>query len=57
MQCACVWVFTDILRRNRERIRKGGVVHSFTGSVAEMEECVALGFHIGTSVVPSLLIE
>lgn len=32
---------------NLERLERGGVVHSFTGTVAEMAELMDLGLHIG----------
>ncbi|KAI1153541.1 TatD family hydrolase [Nemania diffusa] len=32
-----------------ERLERGGVVHSFTGTAAEMRELAALGLHIGTN--------
>ncbi|GAP85652.1 putative family hydrolase [Rosellinia necatrix] len=32
-----------------ERLERGGVVHSFTGSAAEMRELAALGLHVGTN--------
>ncbi|XP_030838832.1 putative deoxyribonuclease TATDN1 [Strongylocentrotus purpuratus] len=38
--------FVDIVKRNREKI-KGGVVHSFTGSKAEVAEFLDLDFYIG----------
>lgn len=39
---ACREDFADLVRRNRDRI-SGGVVHSFTGSIEEMEELVSMG--------------
>eukprot|EP01105_Mastigella_eilhardi_P020201 TRINITY_DN4791_c0_g1_i2.p2 TRINITY_DN4791_c0_g1~~TRINITY_DN4791_c0_g1_i2.p2 ORF type:complete len:305 (+),score=81.48 TRINITY_DN4791_c0_g1_i2:3-917(+) len=38
--------FLDILHRNRDKFT-GGVVHSFTGAVDEMQRLVSLGLHIG----------
>lgn len=32
-----------------ERLEKGGVVHSFTGTVEEMRELMDLGLHVGTN--------
>jgi TatD DNase family protein len=32
-----------------ERLERGGVVHSFTGTAAEMRELAELGLHIGTN--------
>ncbi|KAI1488977.1 hypothetical protein F5X96DRAFT_642908 [Biscogniauxia mediterranea] len=32
-----------------ERLEKGGVVHSFTGTVDEMRELMDLGLHVGTN--------
>lgn len=32
-----------------ERLERGGVVHSFTGTVEEMAELMSLGLHIGTN--------
>ena len=39
--------FTRILRPRLDRFPKRGVVHSFTGSVAEMHALVEMGFAIG----------
>ncbi|XP_063968635.1 deoxyribonuclease TATDN1-like isoform X1 [Lytechinus pictus] len=38
--------FIDIVKRNKDKI-KGGVVHSFTGSKAEVSELLDLDFFIG----------
>eukprot|EP00744_Colponema_vietnamica_P017252 GILI01024227.1.p1 GENE.GILI01024227.1~~GILI01024227.1.p1 ORF type:complete len:309 (+),score=22.57 GILI01024227.1:72-929(+) len=38
--------FADMIRRNRDRF-SAGVSHSFTGSVAEMQELVDLNIYIG----------
>ncbi|RKP08381.1 putative deoxyribonuclease TATDN1-like protein [Thamnocephalis sphaerospora] len=40
--------FVDIIRRNRTRFTEG-VVHSFTGSLAEMQTCVEQGLFIGVN--------
>lgn len=39
--------FLSIVTENRESIRAGGLVHSFTGSIEEMQALVDLGFYIG----------
>lgn len=39
--------FMDILRRNMDKIRRFGVVHSFTGPWQEAEALINLGFSIG----------
>lgn len=39
--------FARIIQENLDAIKAGGVVHSFTGSVAEMLELTALGLYIG----------
>lgn len=39
--------FVGILRRNMDKIKRLGVVHSFTGGWDEAEELLALGFSIG----------
>ena len=39
--------FLSIVTEYREKIRAGGLVHSFTGSVEEMRALVDLGFYIG----------
>lgn len=38
--------FAEVIRKNRSRF-SGGVVHSFTGTLEEMQEYVRLGLHIG----------
>lgn len=37
----------DILKKNSDLIKSGGVVHSFDGSLKEAEEIMDLGFYIG----------
>ena len=39
--------FVRLLKERLEKLPKRGVVHSFTGTIAEMEELVELGFDIG----------
>ena len=41
--------FMAILRRHRDRIPRA-VAHCFTGTAAELEDCLALDLHIGRSV-------
>ena len=36
--------FIDIIKRNKEKVESGGVVHSFTGSVEELERLLRAGF-------------
>ena len=37
----------EILERNKDKIRKGGVVHTFDGTLEEAKKLIAMGFHIG----------
>lgn len=37
----------DAFGGSLERLERGGVVHSFTGTVEEMEELMGLGLHVG----------
>ena len=39
--------FVRVLQSNREKITRGGVVHSFDGSVEEMHALVEMGLYIG----------
>lgn len=39
--------FIDILKRNSNSVKSGGVVHSFDGSLNEAMEIINLGFYIG----------
>jgi len=39
--------FIDILKRNSNSVKLGGVVHSFDGSLNEAMEIINLGFYIG----------
>jgi TatD DNase family protein len=39
--------FARMIRENQEKMRRGGVVHSFDGSVEEMRELVDMGLYIG----------
>jgi len=39
--------FIDILKRNANYLKSGGVVHSFDGSLKEAEEIIELGLYIG----------
>ena len=42
--------FSEICKAEAETIKKvGGVVHSFTGSLEELDTYLALGFHIGVN--------
>lgn len=41
--------FERLLKERLERLPKRGVVHSFTGSVEEMQKIVALGFDVGVN--------
>ena len=41
--------FADILRPELATLPRGGVVHSFTGTAAEMRELVSLGLYIGVN--------
>lgn len=42
-----VRLLKDAFGERLERLEKGGVVHSFTGTAAEMRELMDLGLHIG----------
>ena len=44
-----VRLLKKVLGENLEKIEKGGLVHSFTGTVEEMHELVALGLHVGVN--------
>lgn len=39
--------FIDILKRNSNVLKLGGVVHSFDGSLKEAKDIISLGLHIG----------
>jgi len=39
--------FLDILKKNSNFIKSGGVVHSFDGSLNEAKDIINLGFYIG----------
>lgn len=41
--------FVEILRRHQPSLLKGGVVHSFTGSLEEMDELLGMSFHLGVT--------
>ncbi|KKA27481.1 hypothetical protein TD95_001972 [Thielaviopsis punctulata] len=45
--------FVDLLKKHfgdkLERLQKGGVVHSFTGTIEEMQELMDLGLYIGVN--------
>jgi TatD DNase family protein len=40
--------FYDIVSANRSRF-PGGIVHSFTGTQEELEQCLKLDFYIGVN--------
>lgn len=42
-----VRLLKKVLGEKLEKIEKGGLVHSFTGTVEEMQELVDLGLHVG----------
>lgn len=44
-----VRLLKSVLGEELERIGKGGLVHSFTGTVEEMRELVGLGLHVGVN--------
>ena len=44
---ACHEDFTHLLKPRLEKLPKRGLVHSFTGTVEEMQDLVQLGFDIG----------
>lgn len=39
--------FFDILNRNREKVKKGGVVHSFDGTLEDAQRYIDFGLHVG----------
>lgn len=39
--------FLDIVKRNASKIRRGGVVHSFDGTLDQAKAFIELGFYIG----------
>ena len=39
--------FIQIIEANKDKIRQGGVVHSFDGSLEHAKKMIDLGFHIG----------
>lgn len=36
-----------IIERNKDKIRRGGVVHTFDGTLAQAKKFISMGFHIG----------
>lgn len=46
---ACAEDFENLLRPRLDRLPKRGLVHSFTGTVEEMQRLVAMGFDIGVN--------
>jgi TatD DNase family protein len=44
---ACSADFERIIRARLDKLPKRGLVHSFTGTIPEMESLLKLGFHIG----------
>lgn len=44
-----VRLLKSVLGEKLEKIGKGGLVHSFTGTVEEMRELVGLGLHVGVN--------
>lgn len=43
--------FIDIIQRHGP-LKRGGVVHSFTGTTQEAQEYIEMGLHIGINGVP-----
>lgn len=39
--------FIKIIERNKKKIKRGGVVHSFDGTLEQAKKMIALGFYIG----------
>lgn len=39
--------FIKILEANKKKIRRGGVVHTFDGTLAQAKKLIAMGFYIG----------
>jgi TatD DNase family protein len=39
--------FIDILTRNREKVKRGGVVHTFDGTLEQALALIELGYHVG----------
>ncbi len=37
----------SILERNKQKVREGGVVHTFDGTLEQAKKFIAMGFHIG----------
>lgn len=37
----------SIINKNKSKIRKGGVVHTFDGNLEQAKKFIAMGFHIG----------
>lgn len=37
----------EIIERNQSKIRRGGVVHTFDGTLEQAKKFIAMGFHIG----------
>jgi TatD DNase family protein len=39
--------FIAILEANKDKIRRGGVVHTFDGTIEQAKKLISMGFHIG----------
>lgn len=39
--------FIKIIESNKDKIRRGGVVHTYDGTLEDAKKLMALGFHIG----------
>lgn len=39
--------FIKIIENNKEKIRRGGVVHSFDGTIEQARKLISMGFYIG----------
>ena len=46
---ACHEDFLSLLKPRLDKLPKRGLVHSFTGTIDEMQDLVRLGFHIGVN--------
>lgn len=39
--------FIKIIESNKDKIRRGGVVHTYDGSLEDAQKLISMGFHIG----------